>query len=831
MKPTRQKKNTVNRHGMYTDVRVIDMNRQPQTINPAFLKDGDDWLSLGHFSQFKIIKIESKSSSDEMSVDLSHIYEHNQDLSRKADNSYNQPIYLLQEFPLRSKKKVDSFWGKKSAFLLATRVHAALAGQQEFEGKIKESLNTTIDGDETHPVSFDCTSVEKSTLGKEVEYIYYRTLEFSDVILVAKSDSLESLMKVIGRLYGHPSVGDSYSFIGIAPSEFSIENSHYAQREDLIPYALMRFAVKDARAARRYLEAFEGKISIDLKEKILPPLLVTGTEDLKILVHNVSSKALCQILYNILPSINLPAYDDSISFWSAFYDMTTRLSIDESSLYHMSGVSIPASYELHRAYTKLYSRVQRLYSIVGNRLPDWLRPTAELTKLMQSLSGDCIFYQVCYTVLDGARGLVRLAEKSILLDQTDPANKATIDMLQMTLSGISDLMEHMIRMEGELVHHPESRPILYDIPANLLELYLHFSESCMAYFRNREYPAAIQRCRLIIVPCLCSTIKVKNITNYVDEEPALIYVEIPLHLLYDSKYAICSLIHEVSHFSGEITRNRATRFKFFAFGVACQVAAHIEMYDSKEVIKELAQKIMETIPDEMRSYMDQLQCGALDAVDALCEDEQFIDDLTFMYFSNLGSVQDWDTKYIKATKTKMNMKRRSSIHQDIKELVYLYREAYADLSMVSLLQLPIEDYLNMVKQDVRIEDASILPLAIERAAVVIHTVNDGWANNANCTNSFDKTVQEYLVWMINHKDNRPFRIPGHSFEAVGAIIKYLKECHKAMRTWDQKRENAEDLSRIRTEFVDFADNQKFASAEFYMALELHRQRLIQSNCL
>lgn len=52
------------------------------------------------------------------------------------------------------------------------------------------------------------------------------------------------------------------------------------------------------------------------------------------------------------------------------------------------------------------------------------------------------------------------------------------------IRGVDRLLEHITRMESELVHYPETRPMLFDIPANLLEFYLFFSDKCTQYLKN-----------------------------------------------------------------------------------------------------------------------------------------------------------------------------------------------------------------------------------------------------------------------------------------------------------------------------------------------------------
>lgn len=792
---------------MYTDLRVIDMYRQSKTIDLFSLKGGADWLALGHFSQLSIKKL---NNSDSKVVDLSLIFTHNQKLSKGKDNmgTYNQPVYILQEFNLEDKTKIEEFWDKSTAFLLVTRVHSAGNAQSTFEEEINGCLCNEVACESIHPMQHSALSLKVEQQDNDINFLLYRTLEFSDVILVAKSNSIEKLLLALGRLFYLPCVGDIYSYFGIAPTEFS-QSSSLSSSEDKIPYVMMRFAVKDANKSRKFLNTFTNNLPEEIKEKIEPPLFITGIEDLMLIARDLNSHQICTVLYELLPKAAAnPAADSSPvpAFWDSFDDMTTRLSINESSLIERNETGNRFPSDLFGVYNHLYARFHIIYQKYEmQKYPDWLRPAEELIKSMRQISGNCTLNQVCYTVLGGIRAIVRLAERIY----SNPTNTVPLtEMLQKALTGVSTLMEHMIRMEGELVHHPETRPLLYDIPANLLELYLYFSDMCLTYFNSRESDnenAIVKHFQILIVPCLCENIAIRSIDKDPDEI-VLLYIEIPLHLLYDSKFAICTLVHEVAHFSGEKTRERDRRFNSLSMGVASQLMIPLGI-SGKEILKTVKSRIEELVPQEKRNYISDIMPALTDAANEILNDSEFKKNLLH------DSQHNYDFNTME--------KARLSLPEVINELIDLHREAYADLAMVSLLHLPFDYYINMIAQDLHSSDKGMFANAVERAAVVVLACG----GSLDAKGEFAEKVKKCIAWLQSDRSEQ-LDDEYHNFEAVASVLLYLKDCHKKICSLDSETKNKKTLNKIQEQFIAFAENQEFASPKFYEALEEHRKRLL-----
>lgn len=509
--------------------------------------------------------------------------------------------------------------------------------------------------------------------------------------------------------------------------------------------------------------------------------------------------------------------------------MATRLSIEEQKLgAHEDGAPEPPGVDspdtgsaLYNRYCVLYDRFHKLYAVYDEKewpYPDWIRPAAELIESIRTISRDCVLYQLCFIVLDGVSAIVRLAEEvaadSMNADVTQDSDvkelvKAKEMMLRAALTGISNLMEHMIRMEGELVHHPETRPLLYDIPANLLELYLHFSDMCLMYYQRRERQNADEHFQLLLLPCLCETITVSAVNGRNSEDTDFLYVEVPLHVLYDSRYAICSLVHEVAHYGGEETRQREIRYQALACSVFFQALSTFRVALPKgnrlKQLIPLCRAFADDIPEDSREYMKDLRpaLGEVMKNRLLC--------------------------YPFKGKFTIDEHTGETVELIIDELVELYREAYADLAMVSLLALKPETYIDVLKRNYESLGNVAKAYTVERGALVVKTIwPEARQRRIPPHKGLYTDIAVYLKCLDDESNLTDVQGGYHNREAVSFIYTYLRTCYEKMKEFDIKKENAGKIVDIRKCFQDFAVDQKFASSEFYKELEAHREKLMES---
>lgn len=801
---------------IYTDLRVINMKcREKSAIGK--LIEADRWVTLGHFDQIDVTPLQAEPENGAPGVKLSRIAQYNQAISLSSDHdiSYHRPQYILQEYPSEDSKRIEQFWSLTTAFMVIIRIHSGgSCGQKMFEERIERHLRETG----AAVKSYAELPENREDVGEDVFHLSYRTLELSDIILVAKSDSATRLMQLVGQLCYLSCVGDTFSYFCVASSELSDAGKKLACQSDKIPAVITRFAIKDANATHRFLKKYEAKWS----QLIDRPIIITGTEDLMLITQKISSASLCEQIR----TLHGVAAEEECR--SAFDDVMTQLSVYEHELKPPEKPLRDTA--IHDEYSRLDQRFHELCKswfqsceITDDRpdgMLDWMRPVREYIRSMKTISDDSNLRQTCYTVLDGTRALVRLSDEILSLERGGDKKelRARTKLLRIIFPGISDLIEHMIRMEGELVHYPETRPLLYDIPANLLELYMCLSNRCIKYYQEREDRLPIKLYRLLAVPCLCRTIQVKNTPydSYADEEA--LYIEIPLHLLYEPEYAICSLIHEVSHFGGDETRCRVPRFHAFAYCVGFYIASALRMAESDEAVERIVDELENRIPLGERSFMYKLEPALKCAVYELIDSRDFISELSTI-----------DSKGF--ARREVDKKQTAFILRVMKELRYLFKETYADLAMVNMLELDADDYIRVLKRELRGSvDEATYANAVERAAFVVYTLQkeEGKELQLRGGDPFRKSVRSYIDWLVSSETHEPFGPYYHYFEAAATILGYLRSCFLRMREFDARSENVRNAERIRECFEEFARKSRFASDLFYEELEENRKALLDN---
>ena len=138
--------------------------------------------------------------------------------------------------------------------MVITRLHSNGQSQKSFEEAVDQQLQRRDLPPECPDVPIfpwnDTPSGER--LDRSVTYLRYRTLELCDIILIAKSDPVESLLTYSGRLYSLPETGDTYSYYCINENEFSPADG-LAVRDDCVSLISTRLSVRSTSACRTLL--------------------------------------------------------------------------------------------------------------------------------------------------------------------------------------------------------------------------------------------------------------------------------------------------------------------------------------------------------------------------------------------------------------------------------------------------------------------------------------------------------------------------------------------------------------------------------------------------
>ena len=808
---------------VYTDLRAIIMEKSVRQDSKSIICPPDAWLALGHMDWIRVETFPTPLRDFAgVCLDLVRSYSQKLSIDQASTSMYYQPLYILREFPWAQQEQVNRFWGKQSAFMAITRVHSAGQNQALFESTIDQQMRGAA-------LAYD-GGMPEGNLDDKVIYLYYRTVELSDVILITKSDSAESLLSCIGLLYTLEVAGDIYSYYCIARNELYSTDATKACSNDCIPLISTRFAVRSATECRNRIQELQEMFPYG-EGHPAPAFFITVIEDINLIAYDNSSRQLCNIFQRIL---SMGDY-----FWSAFDSSTTRLGIKEEYLSSFQpGLCVgDVREDLALACRQVLDSFLELYK-KHSFDQDWVRPLIELLNMLYRMSKNCILWQICYILLNGTRGIVHCVEE--LSKDTDFSAKKNREIMRM-VTGIDRLMEHIIRMEGELVHHPETRPTLFDIPANLLEFYLLFADQCAQYLQDRE--GVGRRCdyRLLLIPNLCEKISIHDRLNNQESSNRLLFVEIPLGLVYSPSSVICKLVHEVAHYSGEDARNRELRFSYLTSCAAYFLSDELGMGDSDAVFFSIKEEIKRNYPNDQWMYMRYIIKNLFQIVNQIGQTEVYIEAFWNTYLNEKEfspfEKMSWLNKNTSLYLKKKGKRLSEKLDKVLWEVESLFKETYADLVMLTLLGLSAEDYITLLEdseQRVGLTSEVGFACRIERAALVLCAIDEeNLLGLSNCLHkTLAKDVNQYCHILLDENADlttlptKNGNCGYHSTEIVEVILEYLQECYRMIYAYDSEELNRKTRDLIRQNYLRFAKEQRFASLEFFKVIEDYRPKII-----
>lgn len=822
-------------------IRAINMRKSLHSSDSPLFPNSDDWLVLGHFDTLSITDIGTVSVSgphmlEQVWKDFSN---REDDFCQGHSRGYRHVLYLLPTNENETARKPDHEY----PFMFISRIRKNSRYQ---EAKEKQSLSDTV----------------KMILGQDVLFLYYPALGLSDLILIMYSDSLECLMQKVERLLFCPYIGDTYTYCCVSKNALLSTGVNISD-QDTLPLVSMRLAVRNAEEAEQRVshwrtlkqEHLEERQADCVKQNVIgEAYVVTGTADINLLIHNISSYAFTCFLRNILTDKNYP-------LWDAFDDMTTRLGSSFSTA--EMGEKPCGSCKLdckdpggqeNALYDAFMHESVSLWEITKNVKASWVKPLSELMNTFIYLSKNRVLDQLCYVLLSSVQGFL------VKLKEADDKFKYVSDLYAF-VDGLAFVKEHIIRQESQLLLHPETRPVLFSLPVNTIESYLTFIDLFADFLQLNDSPDRRKHFFFLIVPCLCEKVTVRSLLYKKEESNHLLYIKVPLEHCYSPKEVVQALAHEIGHYSGECSRKRGERFKILLWCCAYFICERLRFGPNEETmlysIKRIEDKLLQQVPEEDQRFMKTVEPCLETACLALIHDEKFI------YLLRDKAVQrETDAKEKLRTQRTIDeayeqMRETDGINYVIdvmKEVQMLSQECYADIAMFSLLNVSALDYIKLIwerrdsglaKQDERTGPMS-KALLLERMSLVIFTARNGEitslsaeAEKEELSGSMKQLIQLVVIYcgalgnldqskliekLQELADDKVTSILYnlHPLGVTFALQQYLNECYQAMPKKEAYGEGAE-IDKLYKSVVSFDGSTETNTRE---AIEKYHRKII-----
>ncbi len=743
--------------------KIASMDKDCFTQGPALSKSSrGPWITLGHFDAMYTYRL--RVDGDRI---FQAINENNRAIAaRNSGERYYHPLYVLTD----QDRKDQEFWRGDTWCMAAARIHyAPSANIAPLHAALKNHL---------------LKDAEKNGCSCHI----YHTMELSDLVVVVKSDRMSNILQFALRLRKYSCVGKVYTYCGIDYKRVK-ETVLFPEDDDIIPTVSMRFSVSDFQQVREQMEHVIRALNI--KEHYSA---VVGVDDILLNCKDLPLGKLVR-LYR---SRFIPNYDATPPLSTTFPEVTTRLGITmEEDLEYVpvdDGSGYDSSRRLREACRQLVETDRRIQEIALDKasgirydtVHSWLKPLSELTKSLLRMSRTAVLDEFVYLMLPGVEAFldqVRLHLEQRLRRPNEEEirlfdNRAKY--FQRFVENWSHLMEHVMRVEGQLAHHPETRPMIYDIPIVMLEYTLAFlnmvSEVLLVGDLQKE------RIRFLLVSYPCERINAVELFEARKDVPGLVLVTIPFHRLYNPVEVLSALAHETSHYVGEHHRKRAFRTVCFAKAAAVLLAKIVfQNYD-----RHLVKGIVELFTAELGgcTVAREMEAAIYYWSFEFFEQKRYSDFAAHVLREARGEAEN-----LSFTSDVVELKELYvPLFRDLlKDLCTLFREIYADTCMLYLLPLDTEAYISSLAAELSggLEDAGAgVEMLAVRMFVALTSVGRPIPQRLTGADQavwrqLHREIEKIRAGMTTGKEGTDRLLP---IASVRFLLEYASACAESLRT-------------------------------------------------
>lgn len=658
------------------------------------------WMILGYFDTLEILPLPNSISGDSGNDSwLERIDNYNGEVALELDGSfYFHPLHLFAKAEQERAAQYEAFWKEKSPYLLFSLVQTSIA-----------EWSSLPRGDH-----FSC--------------VEYYSLGLSDRVLIWKGDCLVDMLDALRSFFNQEEYGitDINTFPAIH-NQFLRESGwrkntscqirSWDDDESRI-YVSSRYVAKDCVQKERYVEQIKEYLGAD---KLCHTFFSSGMEDLFIVLPDIT-------LVDYLEILNMSLFGKAQeSYRQAFSESITQVGLK----FVNRGCSVaPQKRWLTQFCAKLmddfhqFSCRQDVFEEKGKR-DSWRYSAQGLYSTLFDMSGSEVMDELCILIADAANTFYENVLRIYVNRPKEPLNREIVggnilnrpishytEQIQRFVRGWNNLVEQVPRTDGRFTQMPGYSPALFEIPARLLEYYLSFSiRFAETVSNNRNTDEGIS---MLLVPKMCRRVKVHSIFYGKNERPErglkhLLYVDIPMGILYDPFSVLCALGHEVSHYVGGAYRNREERMQLMIQSTAAEIANRFG-WKSKRIIQAIAHNLSETMEElekdkyYFNSALSQIKMAAVTVL-IKGTGEEYFNSWRALAFDEAGflSVLDEAKKEISISSARIELLEYIDDFLDhLSNIGYLFREGYADLSMIYVLQPTRDQYLMLVKDELDI---------------------------------------------------------------------------------------------------------------------------------
>lgn len=632
------------------------------------------------------------------------------------EENYYYPIYLVKQ--LKNNKgnsnyqSINDFWSWGTNYIGVTRFHQDRTTYSENNSSFAEILSDRL-MNITNPVITEATMSGEVVIlevrphgGKDVQFgvqcIFYDSLELGDVVAVIKCDSITATLEIQRHLCECPAVSNAYSYCGLNYGLFldspELNLNSIKNREKLIginlDYVSTRFSVKNAQTAWRQMDKISYRSDAGY--------VVTGNADVIIDCCNLSEINLIETMVNIV------GLGDEL--YKSFNDVITRVGLKNRE---PNFSRMPSHYQSERSTTLAIDNglnqwlIRKITESIPPRGETYTHSLQKLVSTLETMRENCVMDDLSDLVYPGVEAFI--SRLKYLRDIDEWSEGYTEELLEF-LEDWTSITNSILHLESQMVQHPELMPVRYYIPAMVLQFEQRLVEQCVESIQQVDKGA--NSFAPIIFPRAQKGTTTKAIfdpkedRNFKGKSPLCIVI--PIHQLYSPWEVAHILCHEVAHYCGGEIRFRKKRFDCLVESIA-DYLMHLW-----EMLLDLSGASVVSVDFRgCRNGIIGCICSNYPAIDG--DDTKFLNaakegllEATELVIKNADAQNQFLSYYLKVVEAaeQIRLIYKSSLdgiaegHVALKYveshleecLIPLYRECFADIMMICLLDCSFKDY-------------------------------------------------------------------------------------------------------------------------------------------
>ena len=739
------------------------------------------WIALGYLDTLQIYPLPSGETHW-----LERAYQNNVRETMRSDGRfYLHPIHISR-LPSEDEPETD-FLNVPSPYLFVTLLQGKPFHQEPeaLRAKVEEHLRQKL-GDQ-------------SKAATPLYFRIYHSITLSDLVVLWKCSSIRAILDAVQYLYCAPMVGDLHTIPTIlADSIRERADAPRIEREEL-PLTIGRYVVRNAGLA----SAFFAKFPLPSDQ----PSFTAGIEDLTWVQEDWTTFELRLLLCSRLEN---KEYREQ--FQQAFLCCETHLGAPMQPTASEQRAESPLT-QCCQQLMQDFQDLVKMRNWGGDLDTPWLKTTGELLNALLDLSRNTVADGFCFLMLDA----VSLFCSKLEDEECRVMSSQRLQGVMRFLRGWESLMDKVLRTDGRFSQQPGFSPALCDIPSSLLEFYLAFTTQAGQIMQMGSEPS--RKFSLMLAPKLCRRIKVEKVF---DEEPPcdrLLYVDVPIAMLYQPFQVLCHLTHEISHFSGDGWRLRQLRSQKYLAICARELGAELMMVQP-ETLSRIQQDL--STPELQRlEYLDTLERETVRHIGRLLRDATVVQkwmDLEFRRHvpNQWGGPLQCQLKLqeVKSAIHRCPKKPQVLFYQVMEDFKYLFKECYADETAIFILELSPKEYLWLNGRENQLfersyEKGSSYYRNVERWTIILNICFPGqlqqiFAHPPLDLASFVEDIHQcfrffYTDEQMTEQEANVITTNYHKIESIRLLTEYLRPCYAQMRNSVDKIQ-MKSLNRLRSAF-------------------------------